>query len=49
MEKSDMEEGFIKEKEDIRRKFEVEFRRIPYLFEKAPNLELAPTSNKRPS
>ena len=24
----DMEEGFIKEKEDIRRKFEVEFRRI---------------------
>ena len=22
---------------------------IPYLFEKAPNLELAPTSNKRPS
>ena len=27
-EKSDMEKGFIKEKEDIRRKFEVEFRRI---------------------
>ena len=23
--------------------------RIPYLFEQAPNLELAPTSNKRPS
>ena len=27
-EKSDMEEGFIKEREDIRRKLEVEFCRI---------------------
>ena len=24
-------------------------KQLPYLFESAPNLELAPTSNKRPS